>query len=97
MNDLKATPSQYISAEDIDDEYDKLHAEKLALEAKIEEVLELLRRGEIDATRYRKLRVKTWSEGGITIVKEASSVKLGHECLSHERLDAALDCEKYHE
>jgi chromosome segregation and condensation protein ScpB len=62
----------------------------------IEEILERLRCGicdEIDAIRYRKLRVKNWTERGITVVENSSSIKLGHMCLSHDRLDAALDME----
>lgn len=47
----------------------------------------------IDAARYRKLRAKNWSEGGVAVVEKSSSVKLGHICLSHEQLDAALDAE----
>lgn len=62
----------------------------------IEEILERLRCGvcdEIDATRYRKLRVKNWTEQGMVVVGKSDSVKLGHMTLSHERLDAALDAE----
>jgi hypothetical protein len=62
----------------------------------IEEILERLRCGicdEIDAIRYRKLRVKNCTERGITVVENSSSIKLGHMCLSHDRLDAALDME----
>jgi|GEM_PF-6571027 len=62
----------------------------------IEQILKKLRQGvcdDIDATRYRKLRSKNWTERGIVVVEKAGSVKLGHMCLSHERLDAALDAE----
>ena len=62
----------------------------------IEQILELLRCGacdEIDANRYRKLRVKNWTERGMVVVGSSTSVKLGHMCLSHERLDMALDAE----
>lgn len=62
----------------------------------IEEILKRLRCGvcdEIDANRYRKLRVKNWSERGIAVAQNSSSIKLGHACLSHDMLDAALDAE----
>ncbi len=62
----------------------------------VEDVLERLRRGArdgVDAGRYRKLRSRTWDRGGITVVENSSSIKLGCLCLSHERLDAALDAE----
>jgi chromosome segregation and condensation protein ScpB len=62
----------------------------------IEEILERLRLGvcdEVDAARYRKLRAKNWTERGMVVVEKSESVKLGHMCLSHERLDAALDSE----
>jgi len=63
----------------------------------IEQILEKLRQGacdDMDATRYRKLRSKNWTERGIVVVEKAGSVKLGHMCLSHERLDTALDAEE---
>ena len=46
-----------------------------------------------DANRYRKLREKHWSDKGMAVVKFAESVKLGHETLSGDRLDEALDLE----
>jgi len=48
-------------------------------------------RDKIDAERYRKLRVMHWNDGGIAVVEEVSSIKLGSRTLTLERLDAALD------
>ena len=61
-----------------------------------QEILESMRTNEensIEAGRYRKLRAKHWHDGGITVVEEASSIKLGCQTLSLERLDDALDAE----
>lgn len=45
-----------------------------------------------DAERYRWLRSQHWSNGGITVVANSKdAVRLGHDCPSHERLDAAID------
>lgn len=45
----------------------------------------------VDAERYRKLRTQTWDKKGIAIVEQASSIKLGSQCLSHDILDKYLD------
>ena len=60
----------------------------------VDQILHKLNTGSIDsidAERYRKLRSKTWDKKGITIVESASSVKLGSQCISHNRLDEHLD------
>lgn len=33
----------------------------------------------------------TWNKRGIAVVANSRSIQLGHETLSHERLDEALD------
>lgn len=44
-----------------------------------------------DAERYRKLRDCHWDLGGIVIVDDPDSVKLGRLTLTRERLDDAVD------
>lgn len=44
-----------------------------------------------DAERYRWLRQSNWTKRGMCVVANSSSVMLGHETLTHERLDAAID------
>ncbi len=47
---------------------------------------------ERDAARYRWLREQTWDASELCCVKRPYvAVKLGHECPSHGRLDAAID------
>ena len=47
---------------------------------------------EKDAARYRWLRAKHWHDGGLCVVTNAKeTVRLGTDCPSHERLDAAID------
>ena len=45
-----------------------------------------------DALRYRWLRLQHWDEADVACVKRPKdAVKLGHDCPSLERLDAAID------
>jgi len=49
-------------------------------------------RAEKDALRYRFLRELHWSDGPMCVAMQPKlSVKLGHDCPSHERLDDAID------
>lgn len=62
----------------------------------IEQILEKLNTGavnKIDVIRYRKLRSKHWNDGGIAIVEQTDSIKLGHQCISEKRLDETLDAD----
>lgn len=46
----------------------------------------------VDALRYRWLRLQHWDEADVACVKRPKdAVKLGHDCPSLERLDAAID------
>ena len=46
----------------------------------------------VDAERYRWLRTKNWQDGGLCVVTKArETVRLGTDCPSHDRLDAAID------
>lgn len=63
------------------------HCPDLVLSAAATRLTELER----DAERYQKLRLMHWSDGGIAVAEQASSIILGHGTLSHERLDAAID------
>ena len=46
---------------------------------------------ERDASRYKKLRIKHWSEGGIGVLENIDDARLGSMTLTFERLDNALD------
>jgi hypothetical protein len=47
-----------------------------------------------DAARYRWLRMQHWDSAPfIVVVDPKASIKLGHDTLSRERLDAAIDQE----
>jgi hypothetical protein len=70
------------------DSYGQLLAENVAQRAEIAQLRE-------DAERYRWLRAQHWDEAPIACVanpKEA--IKLGHDCPSLERLDAAIDAQR---
>lgn len=46
----------------------------------------------LDAERYRWLREQHWNDGQLAVVvNPKESVKLGYDCPSRERLDAAID------
>ena len=48
-----------------------------------------------DAERYRWLRNQDWFSSPISAVRNPKkAVKLGHDCPSRERLDAAIDAAK---
>lgn len=45
-----------------------------------------------DAERYRWLRAQHWDSGQLAVVRNPNrAVKLGHDCPSLDRLDAAID------
>lgn len=45
-----------------------------------------------DAERYKWLRERNWSDSPLCVVtKPYEAVKLGYDCPSHNRLDAAID------
>lgn len=45
-----------------------------------------------DAERYRWLRQQNWNDAALCVVaRPKDAVKLGHDCPSMERLDAAID------
>lgn len=45
-----------------------------------------------DAARYRWLRAQTWDASGMAVVVDPkTAVRLGHDCPSLDRLDAAID------
>lgn len=47
-----------------------------------------------DAERYRFLRIQHWSESEICVVSSPKeAVKLGYDCPSADRLDAAIDAQ----
>lgn len=46
----------------------------------------------LDAARYRWLRKQNWNDGELAVVVDPKkSVRLGHDCPSLDRLDAAID------
>jgi hypothetical protein len=46
----------------------------------------------LDAARYRWLRQQHWNEAPMCVVAQPrQAVKLGHDCPTLERLDAAID------
>jgi hypothetical protein len=73
--------------------YDENHFPLLGDRQK--KALENLDALEKDADRYRKLRAKHWSDGGIIVLESASSAPIGSMTLSLERLDDALDSEEH--
>jgi len=49
-------------------------------------------RDAIDAARYRWLRRQHWNTGKLAVVVDPkNAVRLGHDCPSNDRLDAAID------
>lgn len=64
---------------------DALRAERDALAEKVKAM-------EDNDRRYRALRAMAWDRSPLAVVvNPRAAVKLGHDCPSHERLDAAID------
>ena len=76
--DLDTAVQQHAMASKMGEEIDRLRAENERLKA--------------DAARYAWLRRQHWSDASMCVVmKPRSAVRLGHECPSVDRLDAAID------
>jgi hypothetical protein len=79
----------YVSEPNIGDTDCFTREQLLASLAPLEAELERMR---MDAARYRWLRVQHWSKAPLCAVADPKkAVKLGHDCLSMDRLDAAID------
>jgi hypothetical protein len=66
--------------------------EYLSLCGQQDEALRQLEEAKKDAERYRWLRARHWSDSPLCVVANPkAAVRLGHECPSGERLDAAID------
>ena len=60
--------------------------------AEVEHLTAELAAARVDAERYRWLRSQHWDSSRIVcVVDPKSAVKLGHNCPSEARLDAAID------
>lgn len=60
--------------------------------AEIERLTRELAEAREDAARYRALRAMNWHDSPMCVVMDPKrAVKLGHDCPSLERLDAAID------
>jgi len=82
---LAASPVQNLIGDDALRAVEQLQADKARLERELEEARE-------DEKRYRWLRQQHWSEADLCAVAfPKDAVKLGHDCPSLERLDAAID------
>jgi hypothetical protein len=66
--------------------------EYLSLCGQQDEALRQLEEAKKDAERYRWLRARHWSDSPLCVVANPkAAVRLGKECPSGERLDAAID------
>lgn len=65
---------------------------RAALESFAQRIAGSGERDAVDAARYRWLRAQHWNDADICVVAHPKgSVKLGTDCPSLERLDAAID------
>lgn len=59
--------------------------------AAYEAVCVALRKTQEDAARYRWLRSQDWDTSQLFVVKQPTEIRLGTDCPSRDRLDAAID------
>lgn len=76
----------------LQDDYDSKNLALKAAKAMQQAETERADANERDAGRYRWLRKRHWSDSTLAVVAVPKrSVKLGEDCPSEERLDAAID------